>query len=303
MRTVDPTTPRAGSSGAVIAVLGGALCLSGSAVLVRLAGVDAATTAFLRCGLALLALVPLALLEARRQRLRPVGVAWAVVAGVALGVDYGAWTESIYAVGAGVSTVLINVQVVVLPLLAFVIDRERAPRRFVVAAPVMLAGLTLVGGVVGTGNAADPVRGTALGILAGTCYGLYLYLTRRGGAADPGTALQPLAWATAAATLTTAALAAREGGPHLRGLGLREWVLLAALALVGQVLAWLLIHHGSARLAPSTTAGLLMVQPVLALVAGTLVLGERPGPLQWFGAAVVLVAVAVANGAIRRQRR
>jgi len=217
---------------------------------------------------------------------------------VALGVDYIAWTASIYDVGAGVSTVLINVQVIVLPALALLFDREAPPRRFLVAVPAMLVGIGLVGGVSTehlTGNAA---RGTLLGVLAGSGYGAYLYLTRRGDRHDPGALLQPLLISTAVAAITAAALAPLSTGLHLSTISSSAWLLLTALAVLGQVIAWLLIHHGSFRLPPSTTAGLLLVQPVLALVLSTIVLTESPSIVQWLGAAVVIAAVGAANNAL-----
>lgn len=280
------------------AVLGGALCLSLSAILVKLAGVDAATTAVLRCAIAVVALIPLALHErARRGPLSAGGVGWAVAAGIALGIDYAAWTASIYHVGAGISTVLINVQVIVLPLLAFFIDHERVTRRFMVALPVMLLGVSLVGGLWETGDpGGGAVVGTALGLVAGIGYAVYLFLTRRAARREPGRMIQPLAWATASAATTTAAIAPFSGGLHLEGISARSWMFLVALALLGQVLAWLLIHNGSVRLPSVTTAALLLIQPILALALSALVLAEYPSVLQLSGAAVVLVAVAASNG-------
>lgn len=288
--------------GAPAAVLTGALCLSLSAILVKLAGVDSATTAMLRCAIAVLVLVPLALIErGRRGGLSWPGVGWGIAAGVALGADYAAWTAAVYQVGAGISTVLINVQVVVLPLLALVVDREPVRARFVMALPVMLLGISLVGGVW---DHADPggsaVTGTLLGLFAGIGYGTYLFLTRRATRSEPARAIQTLAWATASAALTTSVIGVFTGGIHLVEISARSWLLLCALAVLGQVIAWLLIHVGSVRLAPSSTAALLLIQPVLALGLAAVMVQEYPTVLQLAGAVLVVVAVAVANGLHQR---
>lgn len=295
-RPESSTPSEAAGAGAVLL---GAACLSVSAILVTLAGVESATTAFLRCAIALLVLAPLALAERRRRRpISRAGMLWAIAAGVALGVDYSAWTASIYALGAGISTVVINVQVVVLPLLARVFDREPLSRRFLTTVPLMLIGISLVGGLASgsTPGSDSPVRGTLLGVLAGVAYGTYLYLARRGGRCDPGLALQPLAWATGAAALTAAALSLLSTGLDLATIDASSWAFLVALAVVGQVVAWLLIQRGSLRLAPSATGGLLLIQPVLALALSALVLGERPTALQLLGVVLVLGAVAVGTG-------
>ncbi len=305
---------QAGTGWAVAAVLSGAVCLSASAVVVKLAGVDAATTAVLRCAIALVPLIPLALWEGRRRtRLTARGIAWSIAAGVALGIDYSAWTASIFLVGAGVSTVLINIQVIVLPLLAFLIDRERPRRRFLVAVPLMLLGVGLVSGLGGSGTAdtiGGPglggirIDGVLLGLLAGLGYGTYLFLNRRATGTGARLALQPLTWATGAAALTSAGIAQFTGGLQFSGISPRSWGLLIVLALVGQVAAWLFIHHGSTRLSASVTASLLLLQPVLALAAAAIVLGETYGRSQLLGAALVVGAVAVVTGAVpRRQLR
>ena len=297
----SPTTSDAPRARLVGSVLIGAACLSVSAILVKLAGVDAPTTAFLRCALAVVAMLPFVLWERRRLgALSPRASLWSVAAGVALGMDYAAWTASIYDVGAGISTVLINVQVIVLPALALIVDREAIPRRFVVAAPMLLGGVVLVGGI-GSHNAVgdDPVRGTVLGLLAGIGYGSYLYLTRRGSRGRHTLLLQPLLVSTSVAAVTTAAVSPATGGLSFADISPASWVDLVLLAVLGQVVAWVFINHASVRLPPTTTAGLLLTQPVLALGLSAAILDEYPSALQWCGAVVVLVGVAVANRIVR----
>lgn len=295
---------------AISSVLAGALCLSASAIIVKLADVDAATTAVLRCAIAVVPLIPLALAERQRQEsLSPSGWLWSLAAGIALGIDYSAWTASIFLVGAGVATVLINVQVIVLPLLALIIDRERMERRFLIALPIMIIGIVLVSGVglseLGIGPSASAagqgsLGGVLLGLLAGIGYGTYLFLSRRATRTQSDLALQPLTWATAAAAATSTLITLFSRGLSVLDISGRSWILLIALALVGQVAAWLLIHHGSGRLPAEVTASLLLVQPVLALALSTMVLGERFGLGQIIGAAVVVGGVAVSSGLVRR---
>lgn len=139
--------------------------------------------------------------------------------------DYAAWTTSIYDVGAGISTVLINVQVIVLPALALIVDREAISVRFLAATPVLLGGVVLVGGI-GSHNAVgdDPVRGTVLGLLAGIGYGSYLYLTRRGSRGQHTLLLQPLLVSTAVAAATTAAVSPATDGISFADISSWSWV-------------------------------------------------------------------------------
>lgn len=119
-------------------MIGGSLCVSASAAFVELSGTGAGTAAFFRCAIALTVLVPLALAERRTAggrtwRLRRLDLA----AGLALGVDFVFWAAAVHSVGASVTTVITNIQVVIYPLLARLFTSTPVPRRFVVVAPII----------------------------------------------------------------------------------------------------------------------------------------------------------------------
>ena len=298
-----PNTSITQSRRGIFTVLLGALCFSASAIVIKLADVEPITTATLRCAIAVPLLALLALREkASHGALPGRNILWAIAAGTALGIDYAAWTASIFKVGAGVSTVLLNFQVIVLPLLAWAFDKEPVSRRFMLAAPVMLLGISMLGGLWNSSELGPEVPvGTALALLAGVGYGVYMFITRRTTRSGSHHIVQQLAWATASAGATTAVVGLFFGGLHFAEITPRAWMLLIALAVVGQVIAWLLVHHGSADLSPSTTASLLLAQPVFALIIAAVVLAERPAPIQLLGAGLVVMAVAASHGLLSRR--
>ncbi|WP_328307696.1 DMT family transporter [Actinomycetospora sp. NBC_00405] len=281
-----------------LVAVAGSLCIAFSPIFIALADVSPGTATFFRCALALPLLVPLALLE-RRRRLRSSPTTGnrplvLFVGGALLGLDMTLWAESVHAVGAGVSTVLVNVQVVILPLLAFLVLGERVRRTFVLAVPVMLVGVALAGGLIGDPEAVTgvaPVRGTVTALVAAAAYAGYLLFVRLG--AGPGQRFTPVAIATVGAAVTSFAV-----GSFWQGIDLapdaRSLMWLVVLAIVGQVVGWVLIASALPRLASSTGASILLLQPVGAVLLGALILAEVPGVLQLVGCAVVLGAVAVA---------
>lgn len=283
-------------TGPAARVLAGSACMSVPAVFVKLSGVNAGTAAFLRFALAIVVLAPLALLERRRLGPRPWRAhALDAAAGALLGVDMVFWAAAIGEVGAGVTTVLLNLQVVMYPLLAWVFAAARPPRRFAVTAPLMLAGVALVSGAVGQPMpGTDPLAGILYGALASVAYAGYLLLTRLGGGRH---VVLPVCTSSVAG-----AVVAGVFGGLWTGLaapqGWQAWALMGALALFGQVLAWVLINPGLARLSPNVGAGLLLSQPVLAVALG-MAIGERPTPSQFAGCALVIGLVWI-NG--RRPR-
>src|SRR4051812_27543260 len=141
-------------------MLAGAVCVALSSVFVPLAHVSTGTVTLFRSLLSMPLLVPMALSEARSTPARPPRARWmAPAAGVLLAGDILLWNQAIADSGAGIATVIVNAQVVLVPLLGWIFLRERPTAAFAVVVPIMLAGVALAGGVVGGGSGRDPAQG------------------------------------------------------------------------------------------------------------------------------------------------
>jgi drug/metabolite transporter (DMT)-like permease len=269
----------------------GAACISSSAIMVTLAHVGPATTAFYRCTFALPGLVVLAILEQRRRGPRPLASRLnAVVAGLFLAVDLVLWNHSIADVGAGVATVLGNLQVLFVGGLAWVLLRERPDRRYLIMLPVVLLGVVLVSGLVGsTAPGLHPMAGVGYGIGTSAAYAGFLLILRQTAGSAQHVAGQ-LADATAGAAVGSLLLGLAFGGFQLHipwpSLG---WLLV--LALLSGTVGWLLITSSLPRLPAATSSLLLLMQPAGALVLADVVLGERPTLIQVLGALLVCAGV------------
>ena len=78
---------------------------------------------------------------------------------------------------------LANIQVVLVPLVAWAILSERPGRQVLAALPVSLIGVLLISGALEQGAyGRNPTRGTVFGLGAGVAYVGFLLLLRRGGA-------------------------------------------------------------------------------------------------------------------------
>src|SRR6516165_10560284 len=174
----------------------GAASISASAVLIKLADTGAATAAFYRCLLALPVLAALAILEQRRRGPRPRNArAGALAAGVLLAVDLVLWNHAIADVGAGIATVLGNLQVVFVAVAAWLLLRERPARGFFLALPVVLAGVVLVSGLADHVHGVRSLAGIEYGLGTSVAYAAFLLLLRQTSAGTPHVA-GPLAEAT-----------------------------------------------------------------------------------------------------------
>lgn len=288
----------------VAAAAAGAICISSSAVLMKLASTASPSVVALgRCAFALPVLGALALRERKRgggTTPMPSRSRWlARLAGVFLAADLILWSHTIAAIGAGLGTVVGNLEVLIIALLAWLVLGERPSRSLVLASPVMLAGLVLVGGLADMGGShaygTDPVLGVGLGVGVAVLYAVYILMLRQAtSSSGAGTAVAtPLFEATAGgvagSVLIGLAVHDLRLGPPWPALG---WLVL--LALTSQVVGWLLITVSMPRLAAGMIGALLLIQPAGSVALSYLFLGERPSPLQLAGVALVLAGVVVA---------
>src|SRR6201990_3687749 len=123
----------------------GAVTIAFSSILVRLSHASPSTAAIFRCVYALPFLGLLAWVEDRRFG----GRTWrerrsGLVAGVFFSADLLLWHHSIGDVGAGLATVLANIQVVLLPLVAWALLSEHPGRRVLLALPISLVGVLFI---------------------------------------------------------------------------------------------------------------------------------------------------------------
>ena len=131
----------------------GALVIAWSSILVRLAEVSPSTAAIFRCAYALPLLGALAWREDRRLgRGRDAGRLLAAGAGVFFAADLIFWHHAIGDVGAGLATVLGNLQVAFVPLVAWAVLSERPGGRVLATLPLVLGGVVLISGVLGAGR-------------------------------------------------------------------------------------------------------------------------------------------------------
>jgi len=285
------------------AAVAGVTFIATSGVVVRAADVSPATAAVWRCLYALPFLWLLSTSEDRRfgprsRRDRRL----AHIAGLCLAADLVFWHYAIEAVGAGLATVLGNLQVLLVGVAAWLIFKERLSRSILIALPIVLFGVILISGLVGGGAYGDdPVLGVVFGALGSTAYAGFILILRHG-SSDLRRFGGPLFDAT-----VTAAIGSLVLGLLVRDIDLvpswpaHGW--LVVLAVSSQVIGWLLIASSLPRMAAAMTSMLLLLQPVGAMALGALIYGEDPSLLQIAGVVLILVGVVLsARGRTREPR-
>lgn len=278
------------------------MCIAFSGIFYRYAEVSPSTATVFRClyGLPILALV--GWYEHRRYGALPSRAVWlAVIAGVFFAGDLLSWHHAVDAVGAGLATVLGNLQVLVVGLVAWVVFKERPPRPVLLALPVVLAGTVLISGVVGTGAyGANPPLGVALGTFTALMYAGYLLVIRRG-SDDLRRPAGPVAISTASTAVVAIVVGALLGELD----PVPAWPSHGWLALVGitsQSIGYLIISISLPRLPASLVSIILLAQPVATVILARFLLAEEPSIEQLLGVALVVGGVAVATVPVGRWR-
>jgi drug/metabolite transporter (DMT)-like permease len=266
----------------------GALTIAFSAILVKQSGASPSTAAIFRCAYALPVLGALAWWE--DGRLGPRGArerALAALAGVFFAADLICWHHAIENVGAGLATVLGNLQVAFVPLVAWLALGERPGARVLATLPLVLSGVVLISGAFESGAYGDdPTQGVIYGLATGLAYTGFI-LVLRAGSGDRLRVAGPLFEATLVAAVVAIGAGAVIGDADL----VPSWpahAWLATLALTSQVLGWLLISASLPRLPAALTSLLLTIQPVGSVALGAVLFGEAPSALQLLGVAAIL---------------
>lgn len=271
------------------------MAISFSGIFYRFADVTPATVTVFRCLYGLPILVGVAYLEHRRYGPPPRHVVpLAIIAGVFFAADLLSWHHAVDAVGAGLATVLGNMQVLVVGLVAWLVFRDRPPRPALIAVPIVLAGAVLISGVIGTGAyGANPPLGVGLGTITAIAYAGYLLVIRSGGR-DLRRPAGPVAISTASTMVVAAIVGSLLGELDL----VPHWPSHLWLVLVGitsQSIGYLIISISLPRLPATVVSIILLAQPVATVLLARLLLDEQPSVEQLLGVLLILGGIGVAT--------
>jgi DME family drug/metabolite transporter len=168
---------------------------------------------------------------------------------------------------------------------------------------LMATTVSIIGGallVIPDATGADfSVIGLLAALMAGLGYAIYAVVTKRlimrGLQATVASA-----WQFSIGALVLLPFLAGEPMGWLRtpeGLAMALWLGVAATGV-----AYLLYGYGLRTLDTATATTLTLAEPVTAALFALVILDERLSPIEWVGAAIVLLGLALAGGGLRWKR-
>lgn len=289
----------------------GAVCISFSPVFIKLIALAPTWIAFYRLffgGVALLAIYWCSSGVARfKQSLG--SVLWLVCASGSFffACDNFFWNKSVLLAGAGLATILANTQVFFLALYGRIFHREQLSWLKINALGLAVVGIALlIGFPEASTNRTLFLRGTLFGVLTGFFYAGYILSLRHAQihtgkkaavartAGKESSETLNLAFTSIFAAFWLFFMALAEGVPAFPSEQI-SWFWIFCLALISQALGWTLIAGSLAHVPVSLTGLLLLLQPVLAVVWGTLFFSEVLSWMQWLGALLTLLGIYWGN--------
>jgi len=281
----------------------GAACISFAAIFVKMLGVNVmgpTAIGFWRTIIGSAMLFVWAAATGQSLTLPRAVLGWSVLAGFLFFLDLFFWHRSIIYAGAGMATILANIQVLVTAGLSYLVFKEHLSLKFFAAAAAAVVGLVLL---IGIGSDLEFSRtylaGVAFGLATGFMYASYIIVMKFAGQHARRPDFRTLmAWTSLFTALFLAAASPWEEAAFMPP-DIYSLIVLVALALVAQTVGWWSITTSLPRLDASRSGLVLLLQPVLATLWGWLFFTEHLTLLQLVGAVVTLTAIYV--GGARRQ--
>lgn len=268
----------------------GILCISWSAIFVKLADISGFGSAFYRMFFGTVGIIPL-WLYFRKPITSLHGVKMAILCGILFACDIATWNTSIMLSKASISTLLANLAPVWVGVGALLFMKEKPSKIFWIGTVIAILGVTIIIGI----NQILEAKlnfGNGLAIFASMFYGAYLLMVRKGRINLDTFSFTTISMLTS--TVILGLLCLFTSTP-LWGFSTSSWVALGTLGIVPQLIGWLAINQALGHIKPTIASVSLLSQSVFTAIFSVLVLGEILTLAEIGGALVVLGGVYLVN--------
>ncbi|WP_441000877.1 DMT family transporter [Fodinibius sp. SL11] len=275
-------------------IIFGAAMVSFTSVLVELANVGPTVSAFYRMFFGGLILLAVAVIKRDRLWFGMKNLAIPLVCAFLFSMDLFFWHRSINFVGPGLATILGNMQVFFVALLAVIFLKEKLGWRLLVAIPFAVVGLFMIVRT-GWGERGGTVEmGVFYGLLTALSYALYILTLRKSQSSGYKlrfSLIPNMMWITLMSAVLLGITVMVEPEAHFAIPDLQTWWALIGLGIVGQVLGWVFISKGLPQVNASVAGLALLLQPALAFMWDILFFNRPTTALEYVGATIVLAAI------------
>jgi len=271
-------------------LLFGVLCISWSAILVKIADISGFGSGFYRLLFGTIGIIPI-WLYFRKPIIDRQGVKVAIICGVLFACDIALWNNSIMLSKASISTLLANLAPVWVGIGALLFMKEKPTRIFWIGTAISILGVSIIIGIQQVMEA-NLNKGNLLAIGASMFYGAYLITVRKG-----RISLDTFSFTTISMISSTVVLGliCVFTDTPMWGFSTQSWMALLLLGLIPQLLGWLAINQALGHISPTVTSVTLLSQSVFTALFSIPILGEMLYLHEIVGAVVVLTGIYLVN--------
>jgi len=277
-------------------LLTGVLCISWSAIFVKIANISGFGSGFYRLLFGTIGILPIWYFF-RKPVYSIRGIRVAIICGILFALDIATWNSSIMLSKASVSTLLANLSPVWVGLGALLLFKEKLTKNYWIGTFLAITGVAVIVGFDQI-TVSGMNKGNLLAILASVFYGTYLLTVRKGRNTLDTVSFTAISMITSTIVL---GIICFTTSTKLSGFNNVTWFSLIALGLIPQLVGWLAINQALGHIHPTLASVTLLSQSVFTALFSVPVLGEVLTFAEIGGAIIVLAGIFLVN--YRKQKK
>ena len=277
-----------------LSILSGAFLISFSPVFVNLVSIEPTVSGFYRMLFGSIALFIIYLIKNNENPLRKNISKFIVLGAIFFSLDLWFWHRSIIYVGPGLSTLLANFQILILPFLALIFFNQKTQRIQIFSIFLGLLGLFLITGQSWDIAGTNYKLGVLFGLLTAISYAGYIISMKRidyNAAVNSDPIFNLLFISLISAGLLFLFSIIEQVPLEIKSSSELIWMI--CYGLFSHVLGWFFILNGLQKISAVTAGIILLTQPILSYVWDFIIFKKVILPIEYFGIVSVLLAMII----------
>ena len=277
-----------------LSILSGAFLISFSPVFVNLVSIEPTVSGFYRMLFGSIALFIIYLIKNNENPLRKNVSKFIVLGAIFFSLDLWFWHRSIIYVGPGLSTLLANFQILILPFLALIFFNQKTQRIQIFSIFLGLLGLFLITGQSWDIAGNNYKLGVLFGLLTAISYAGYIISIKRidhNAAVNSDPIFNLLFISLISAGLLFLFSIIEQVPLEIKSSSELIWMI--CYGLFSHVIGWFFILNGLQKISAVTAGIILLTQPILSYVWDFIIFKKVILPIEYFGIVSVLLAMII----------
>jgi len=287
----------------ILFVLLGAFLISFSPVLVSISDLEPTVSAFYRVFIGSIFLVLIIYINRKRYINAFTVNPYLILAGIFFALDLWFWHRSILYIGPGMSTLIANFQIFIIPFMSFFIFSMIPNKSQIIAVIIGIAGLYLTLGY-GVSISDENIKlGFTFGIMTALAYSAYILSLKKNNI-ESKLEISPvisLFYVSIISALILFIVINIEGA-SLAINGSRNLYSMLAYGIICHVFGWYMIILGL-KTVTATSAGIILIsQPIFSLIWDYLFLSRLTNTIEIIGIIIVIIAMIICVSSERHEQ-